>query len=75
MFEIQIRLTDSQAARVNAAVERNFGDDEEHPGETSKQRYMRWLKMVHVDLVFGDERRTAQSSVAADLEIAVEDVP
>jgi hypothetical protein len=75
MFQMTIRMTDQQAARVNAALERNFTDDEEHPDETARQRARRWVKMVFVDLVFGDERRQAQSDVAADLELDVEDVP
>lgn len=74
MFKMTITLSDTQMARVNAALGRSFVDDD-NPGETAKARARRWVKMMFTDLVFGDERQQAESSVAADLEIDVEDVP
>lgn len=74
-MEIRIPLTDAQAIRINAALVRMYRDDDEFAEMTPMQRYRHWLNATHRNLVTGQERQQAAASVAADLDITVEELP
>jgi uncharacterized protein YhfF len=67
MPSYRVTIGAGNAARVIAALDRRFGRKE---GEGDRQLYKRWIRDVHADLVFKDERRVARDMVIPDEEIA-----
>ena len=62
-----VNTSAENATRIIEALDRRIEREE---GETDRQLYIRWLEGVHTELVFGDERRQTQGTVAPDTDIA-----
>jgi len=68
---VTLTMTQAQAARVNAALAAKFVNPDD-PGETAINRYKRWLRTVHIELVFRYEREEAVKNIAPDLGVGVQ---
>lgn len=55
-------------ARIIAALE-NRREDLVGENGTDSQLYIAWLKGVHTELVFKNERRAAQGAISPDIDI------
>lgn len=62
-----VTTSTENAIRIINALDCRLEREED---ETDRQLYIRWLRGVHVELVFRDERNQAQSSIAPDPDIA-----
>lgn len=70
MPSYMVTVSAAKAARVLAALDAQFAGDEQYDSLTDRQKYLRWLKGQHTELVLKNEHRVAQGAVVADPDIA-----